>query len=200
MFGFASTVDLVYDYHITVITQSNGLSSYEQSLVVMIPVLDVIFTIISGLLYDAKKNEISREFLLIIAGTCSTGCALTAMLWGDNYLVLCVSTFLCSAGSGMLWTYCPAIISEMLSLDDFGRNWGITLSLTSFIRWPTQIAFGILYDQVTQPDKIFCTLGMACVRPGLTILVITGVLSVVCGMILDLKRNLPFCCNFDKGY
>ncbi|KAK3105690.1 hypothetical protein FSP39_003504, partial [Pinctada imbricata] len=195
LFSFSSLVGLVFLNNLTVITKSNGLSSHDQEIVLIIPITNALVSAGTGLISDLLKERVPRVFLLVVACACFTGCAAIGMIWGDSYIILCIATFLSGTGIGILWTLCPTVVSEMLYVGDIGRNWGIALLIGSVLGWAMQEAFGVLYDHQTPSGQINCTTGMNCVRTGLLLLVISGAISIACGIALLLKRYIRKCCK-----
>ncbi|KAK3106612.1 hypothetical protein FSP39_023549, partial [Pinctada imbricata] len=190
LFSFSSLVGLVYLNNLTVITKSNGLSSHDQDIVLIIPITNAIVSSGTGVVSDLMKEKLPRVHFLVMGCVLFTGCAILAMIWGDDFAILCVATLLCGAGMGFIWTLGPTVLSEMLYIGDIGRNWGIALLVSSLIGWAVQEAFGSLYDNETPLGKTNCTSGMKCVRTGLMLLVISGCVSIACGVALLLKRNI----------
>ncbi|KAK3104792.1 hypothetical protein FSP39_010277, partial [Pinctada imbricata] len=193
--GFISVVGTTFRNHLTVITKSVGLSQFDESIVIIIPISDIIACILIGVISDSMRERVPRIYILLLACVSFTVCPILAMIWGNIYWVLCIATVLSGIGTGIFWTIFPAVVSEMFHVNNLGRNWGIAMSLTSLLRWAAQETFGALYDNNTPKDSIYCESGIACVRSGLFILVISGVLSLVLSVILIIKENKIKCCN-----
>ena len=192
MFSCASSVGLVYLNNLTVISKSVHLEDKDQNLVLIIPITNGIISVTIGFASDFFQEKIQRMVIIMLSCFLYVGLSVLVMLLGDSYIALCVATFFCGLGTGIIWSLSPTVMSEMFHISNLGRNWGIALLFAALLGMAGQYSFGAIYDENKPENELFCY-GLHCISGGMGICVGLAVMSVVFGIALMLHRGIKIC-------
>ncbi|XP_022329349.2 uncharacterized protein LOC111128162 isoform X2 [Crassostrea virginica] len=192
MFSCASSVGLVYLNNLTVISKSVHLEDKDQNLVLIIPITNGIISVTIGFASDFFQEKIQRMVIIMLSCFLYVGLSVLVMLLGDSYIALCVATFFCGLGTGIIWSLSPTVMSEMFHISNLGRNWGIALLFAALLGMAGQYSFGAIYDENKPESELFCY-GLHCISGGMGICVGLAVMSVVFGIALMLHRGIKIC-------
>ncbi|XP_063423269.1 uncharacterized protein LOC134707452 [Mytilus trossulus] len=190
MFVFAAAIGLVFLNNLTTISKSVRLSQHDSVLLILIPISNAIVSFSLGFLSDVLKDKIPRMTLLLASCVLFTVSLLLAILKGSAFGVLVISTILCGASTGIIWTLSPTVMSERFCLQNIGRNWGMTILLAAVVGFGIQEIFGHLYDHQLANAQGGNCFGLSCVRGGLIAGLVSGILSVLVCIIYMTKRRI----------
>lgn len=196
IFSFASTASLVFGVNITVISKSMKLESYNSYLTIISPTTNAVFSIGIGFFSDYFKHRIPR-LQIIIAGCAAFGlCYLLVVVSPQSIVALMIAAFLCGIGIAFLYSVTPALLKEMFSMRDFGRNWGIYLLAQSAVSMPSQILFGAMYDAQAKPGEGHDCTGSRCIVGGMAVFLGMSVAAVMLGFVMtSINRIKRLCCR-----
>ena len=187
-FAFASVIGLVFANNTTLISKSVHLNSHDNVLTIIIPVTNAILSAGVGLFSDFFKAKISRMWIVVFGCLAFTGAQVLLYLQADSFIALVFVTVLVGAGIAIIWSICPTIMKEMYNVGNFGRNWGMCILVAALLGAGLQAVFGALYDSKASGDHQ--CYGMSCIRGGAAMLIASGGLSVVFGLILQFIRRV----------
>lgn len=190
IFSFVSSVGLVFVNNLTELGTTFKMGAYNPDLVLIIPITNAIVSVGIGVISDVYKQKIPRLFIFTSAsGIFILALILTMSFSVNSYAVLAFATTLCGIGIGLIWTMGTALMSELFSVKNMGRNWGIAIFLASIVGLAQQIAFGHIYDvNKANPGDLICY-GIHCVLGGLGMSLGSAVISVLLGVVLIIKRR-----------
>ncbi|XP_076092634.1 uncharacterized protein LOC143064024 [Mytilus galloprovincialis] len=188
MFVLAASVGLTLVNNITVIAKSLHLNQYNGSLVLVVPITTAALSIFIGVISDLFKEKIPRMSILVFACACFVVSQAIILIFGELYVLLIIGTFLCGLGISALWTLCPAVMSELFSLENIGRNWGIAILLAAVVGLIIQLIFGTIYDAHVVEGTLDCY-GMKCINGGIGLAFTAAVLSVSLGVAFIIKNR-----------
>ncbi|KAJ8307313.1 hypothetical protein KUTeg_015397 [Tegillarca granosa] len=190
MFSFVSSVGLVFVNNLTEFGTTFKMDAYNPNLVLIIPITNAIVSVGIGVISDIFKEKVPRLFIFTSAsGIFIFALILTMVFAVNSYAVLAFATTLCGIGIGLIWTMGTALMSELFSVKNMGRNWGIAIFLASIVGLEQQIAFGRIYDMnKTNPGDLYC-FGIHCIQGGLGMSLGSAVISVLLGIVLIIKRR-----------
>ncbi|OWF36089.1 uncharacterized protein LOC110442132 [Mizuhopecten yessoensis] len=189
LFTLASVVGLVYTIALTQTTSALKLDSHNADIVLVIPITNAVISAAVGVISDRYQQRLPRLGILIAGVTTFIICQGLAVGLADNYPTLVTATVVNGIGQGFIWSIAPAVMSEMFSINNLGRNWGIALLASSLVGLGAQEAFGALYDAaISNPGEVYCY-GMKCVRWGHTVTLGMAVLAMILGVALYIRRR-----------
>lgn len=193
MFGFASSVGLIYTNNITVTSRSVGLDSHNDNLVIIIPITNAIVSAAIGIFSDLFKERIPRLAIAIVACVSYVFANIVIVLFAETLGPLIAATVIAGIGTGIIWSMAPAIMKEMFSVGSLGRNWGIALLVAALLAFGSQEVFGALYDSyIDEQDGVYCY-GLQCVRAGYGVFLGFAAVSVCFGVIILVRRRCNRC-------
>ncbi|XP_060069139.1 uncharacterized protein LOC132549242 [Ylistrum balloti] len=185
----ASVSSLVYTIALTQTTAALGLDSYNSNIVLIIPITNAIISAAIGVISDHFHQKLPRLGILVAGNTTFVICQCLVVGLGDKYPALATATMINGVGQGILWSIAPAVMSEMFSVNNLGRNWGIALLVSSLVGFGAQEAFGALYDAaISIPGEVYCY-GMSCVRGGHAVTLAMAILSMILGVALYIRKR-----------
>ena len=193
MFSFASTASLVFGVNITAISKSVKLDNYNETLTIISPITNAVFSIAIGLFSDLVKHRIPR--LQIIIGGCASFalCYLLVVILPTSIVALMFAAFLCGVGIALLYSLSPTLVQEMFNMKNFGRNYGVALFAQSAVSMPSQILFGAMYDAHVPSGSHDCD-GSVCFVGGMSVFLGMSVAAILIGFImLNTKRCRRLC-------
>ena len=192
MFAFASSVSLVYGNNITVTSRSVSLNSYNDKLIIIIPITNCVISAVTGILSDQLKERIPRLVLVVLGMCCFVVSQVLVMLFADDLTWLVIATVFIGIGTGIIWSLCPTIMKERFSVEHLGRNWGLALFVASLVAYASQLMFGKLYDSHVPENTVdnYCY-GKDCITEGYGAFLTVAVMAVILGVLLSLKKR---CC------
>ncbi|XP_033746391.1 uncharacterized protein LOC117331670 [Pecten maximus] len=188
-FTLASVTGLVYTIALTQTTAALDLDGHNADIVIVIPITNAVISTAIGVISDHFQQRLPRLGILTAGIMTFVICQCLVVGLADKYSVLVVATVFNGVGQGIIWSIAPAVMSEMFSINNLGRNWGIALLAASLIGLAAQEAFGALYDAaISVPGEVYCY-GMGCVRGGHAVILGMSVLAMILGMILNVRRR-----------
>ncbi|XP_060069140.1 uncharacterized protein LOC132549244 [Ylistrum balloti] len=189
LFTFASVTGLVYTIALTQTTAALGLDNHNADIVIIIPIANAVISAAIGLISDYFQQRLPRLGILIAGIIAFVTCQCLVVGLADKYPVLVTATVINGMGQGIIWSLSPAVMSEMFSVKNLGRNWGIALLASALIGLGAQEAFGALYDAaISIPGEVYCY-GMSCVRGGHAVILGMAVLAMILGVALFMRRR-----------
>ncbi|CAC5364085.1 unnamed protein product [Mytilus coruscus] len=188
MFVLAASVGLTLVNNITIIAKSLHLNQYNGSLVLIVPITTAVMSILIGVISDLLKEKIPRMSILVFACACFVVSQAVILIFGKLYVLLILGTFLCGLGISAMWTLCPAVMSELFSLENIGRNWGIAILLAAVVGLIIQLIFGTIYDAYVVEGTLDCY-GMKCINGGIGLSLTAAVISVSLGAAFIIKNR-----------
>ena len=190
IFSFATTVSLVFGVNIATISKSVGQDKYNESLTIISPITNAVFSILIGYFSDHFKERISRLHIIFMGCVAFTLCMLLVVVLPTHIESLMASAFLCGVGIAFLFSLGPPLMKEMFGMRNFGRNWGVCLLVQSAIAMPSQILFGAMYDNHVKPGDGHNCYGSVCIVGGISVFLGMSVLTLLLGLVL---MNLHRC-------
>ncbi|KAK6182568.1 hypothetical protein SNE40_010222 [Patella caerulea] len=186
-FTFAAVLGLVNTNNITVITKAVGLSSYDNDIVISMPVANTILSLGIGPLSDKVKAKCPRLTFFLASCVFFTLAELVFIVFASSIGGIFIGIILVGFGIGILWTLVPTIVSELFGISDFGRNWGILLMLSGLGSLAGQAIFGKIYDSmITEPGSLYCY-GTKCFLYDFIFMAVLGLISIILAAILDIR-------------
>ncbi|XP_060069217.1 uncharacterized protein LOC132549310 [Ylistrum balloti] len=189
VFTLASVSSLVYTIALTQTTAALGLDGYNSNIVLIIPITNAVISAAIGVISDHFHQKLPRLGILVAGNMTFVICQCLVVGLGDKYPALATATMINGVGQGILWSIAPAVMSEMFSVNNLGRNWGIALLVSFLVGFGAQEAFGALYDEaISIPDEVYCY-GMSCVRGGHAVILAMAILSMILGVALYIRKR-----------
>ena len=188
MFSFASTASLVFGVNVTAISKSVKLDSYNETLTIISPITNAVFSIAIGVFSDLVQHRIPR--LKFIIGGCASFalCYLLVVVLPTSIVALMFAAFFCGVGIALLYSLSPTLVEEMFNMKNFGRNYGVALFAQSAVSMPSQILFGAMYDAHVPAGSHDCE-GSVCFVGGMSVFLGMSVAAILIGIImLNMKR------------
>ena len=140
---------------------SLGLSQYEASLPLLVPVSGIINRPIFGIFADWTRQYFSRAWYLCMSAGLHLMCFLIALYKADDIYVLSASTVVWIIASDSAATIEPAVIADDFGNDVFSVNLGIQTSMVALAAFATQYAAATMYE-VHVPDGSTTCFGLVC--------------------------------------
>ncbi|ESP02784.1 hypothetical protein LOTGIDRAFT_230330 [Lottia gigantea] len=187
-FMSAAILSLVNTNNLTVLTKSVGLNHFDNTLLLVMPIVNTIISFLIGPVSDKIKGKIPRLTLLVIGCVFFTASELVYVFFGTYLAGVICSVIITAFGIGTLWSLVPTIVSEMFGIRDFGRNWGLLLMLAGVAGLGGQAIFGFLYDSRVRSDNIYCY-GKDCTIYGYILMAVLGLISIALSAILDIRQR-----------
>ncbi|XP_069142687.1 uncharacterized protein [Argopecten irradians] len=185
----ASVAGLVFTIALTQTTSAIGLASHNADIVLIIPITNGVISAAVGIISDYFKQRLPRLGIFVAGNFTFVICQCLVVGLADEYPVLVIATVFNGIGQGILWSIAPTVMSEIFSIKNLGRNWGIALLVSSLVGFAAQEAFGALYDAgISVPGEVYCY-GMSCVRGGHAVTLGITAMSMVLGVILYIRRR-----------
>ncbi|XP_069141778.1 uncharacterized MFS-type transporter YhjX-like [Argopecten irradians] len=188
--SLAGVSSWVYTIALTQTTAALGLASHDADIVLVIPIANAITSFTIGIISDHFRKRLPRLVIILAGVTAFFICQCLTVALADRYAVLVTASVFNGMGQAVVWSIAPALMSEMFSVKNLGRNWGITMLLSSLVGFASQEAFGALYDaQISVPGEVYCY-GMSCIRGGQAVALGATVISMILCVILYRRRKL----------
>ncbi|XP_069141996.1 uncharacterized protein [Argopecten irradians] len=188
-FTLASVTGLVYTIALTQTTSALDLDSHNADIVIVIPIVNAVISTVIGVVSDHFQHRLPRLGILTAGITTFVICQCLVVGLADSYPVLITATVFNGMGQGILWSLSPAVMSEMFSINNLGRNWGIALLTASLVGLAAQEAFAAIYDAaISTPGDVYCY-GMNCVRGGHAVILGMAVLAMILGVLLNMRKR-----------
>ena len=175
--------------NVTVSNSTTCLNAYDDRLTIIIPITNALVSLSVGLFSDYFKAKLPRLWILIFACACFLVSQVLLMSFAYKIFFLMLATVFAGIAIGILWSLAPTIMKEMFYVGNLGRNWGIAILIAALLGFGMQELFGALYDsQITTPGSNDCY-GMACIRGGVAICLVSASLSIILGILMQLKKT-----------
>ena len=195
-FSFSTTLSLVFGVNITLISKSVGLDNYNETLTIISPITNAVFSVLIGFFSDHFKERIPRLHIIICGCVAYMLCILLVVVCPTYIEALMAAAFLCGVGIAFVFSLTPPLMKEMFGMRNFGRNWGVALLAQSAIAMPSQILFGAMYDAHVQPGDGHNCFGSKCIVGGMSVFLGMAVLTVLLGLLLlKLDSCRRICCK-----
>ena len=161
-FTLSACVGSMFNNHNTTALSSFHHSSYQPVVTVLTPISAAASTLLTSFLSDFFIDKCPRIMYVLVFNI-----ALVAMYFGLFFFtykvgVVIAATVVIGCGLGFVWNLTVVIISEVLGVNNFDRNWGtVAFSLSAF-NCVTQYMFGGFYDVYADSNRR--CIGMKCYR------------------------------------
>ena len=214
LLSFSTSVGLVYVNNITTISKSlctthyktdqnassgfeniiqNGtttcLSVYDDRLTLIIPITNALVSLATGLISDHFKAKLPRLWILLVGCVCFLASQIIALSLADKIFFLMLATVFTGTGIGIVWSLAPTVMKEVFFVGNLGRNWGIAILVAALLGFGIQEIYGALYDsKITIPGSNDC-FGMACIRGGITVCLVSACVSIAFGILIQFRRS-----------
>lgn len=189
MFTFASTVGLTFVVGLTQTTDAMGFGSHDEDVVLIVPITNALISVSVGVFSDWYKDKFPRLSILIVGCAAFVVCEILILALAEGYIWIVISTVFCGIGIGFIWSISPTIMSELFSVANLGRNWGIALFLGALVGLGGQESFGAFYDAAKKDSSDINCYGIQCIRGGHAVALGFACLAVIFGIGLVIKRR-----------
>ena len=146
----------------SVVLQSAGYSDYQPLVTILQPAVAVTSAFLASVTSDFFIDKCPR-LVYVIAFSIVLGLTqIILMLLSDNIDALIYVTVISGSTTGFIWNLMVTIVSEIMGVENFGRNWGTVTCWYGITNMILQYMFGSLYDMYAD-EHHFCS-GTICFR------------------------------------
>ncbi|OWF36088.1 hypothetical protein KP79_PYT11744 [Mizuhopecten yessoensis] len=133
IFTLTSAVGQVFLITLLQTTAASGMDSQNALIVLIIPIINAVISAAIGIISDHFHQRVPRMCLLTMGTVAFIICQGLVIGLGDKYQALVTASLINGVGQSIIWSISPVVMSEMFSIKNLGRNWGIALLMSSLV-------------------------------------------------------------------
>ena len=146
-FSFLAVVGGIFYHNCTVILVSNGFNEYIPLITIIVPIILFGSTLLTSFASDYFVEKFPRIFYVLAIGVMFAITQLLLAYKSDDIYVIILALSIIGGCISFLWVLVMAIVTELIGVRNFNRNWGTIMFHYSIIEFVSFYVFGALYDR-----------------------------------------------------